>query len=75
MQVWICGQYVSGDWPDTIWTLQGVYSTKENAISACRSDRYFVAQLTVDAEAPDDVVNFPDIEWPLPPRDSESVPS
>lgn len=55
--VWVAGQYRGDGEP---WDIQGVFSTEEKAVAACRTPDYFVGPLTLDAELPHEVV--PD--WP-----------
>ena len=47
MKVWIVGQYRAPS-----WDFQGVFSTEEKAVAACRDANYFVAPAELDAEVP-----------------------
>jgi hypothetical protein len=64
-ELWLCGQYRSGDVPNVVWDLQGIFSTKERAISACKNRHYFIAPIKVDEEAPDETETMPGVEYPL----------
>ena len=64
-RVWICGQYKSGEFLNTVWDLQGIFSTREKAVAACRNENYFIAPVTVDEVVPDETTSFPGVEYPL----------
>ena len=63
--VWLCGQYKSGETPNVIWDIQGIFSSKEKARSACRNEKYFIAPLELDKELTDETFILPDVEYPL----------
>jgi hypothetical protein len=63
--LWIVGQYRFGNTGAIIWDLQGVFSSKEKAIAACKSSTWFVARLQLDEELPEESVTMPDVIWPL----------
>lgn len=46
--LWIVGQIREG----AQWEFQGVFSTEERAVAACRTEDYFVARVGLDAELP-----------------------
>lgn len=50
MKVWIVGQLRDRK----PWEFQGVFSSQEKAVAACRNERYFIGPAVVDAEIPDD---------------------
>lgn len=58
--LWLVGQVRGKD-----WEFQGVFSTEEKAIQACRNRNYFIAPIEVDTEAPDSAEPFPLCEYPL----------
>lgn len=62
MELWMCGQYHG---PGEGWDFQGIFSSKENAAKACRDSAYFICLVGLDAEAPHETVEFPNIEFPL----------
>jgi len=55
MKLWIVGQYREPN-----WDFQGVFSSEEKAVAACRTPLYFVAPADLDAEAPHELAK----EWP-----------
>lgn len=65
MELWLCGQYRSGLTGDVVWDFQGVFSTKEKAIEACRNRNYFIAPVKIDEELPDETMVHPGCEYPL----------
>jgi len=67
-KLWLVGQYRSGGSRgvvDVIWDFQGVFSTRDKAILACRNKNYFIAPITIDKEAPDETEPLPGCEYPL----------
>ncbi len=65
MKLWIVGQYKSGIGKEIRWEMQGVFSTKEKAIKACRNYKYFIGSEILDQEIPDETTTFKDFEYPL----------
>ncbi|MEN6375545.1 MAG: hypothetical protein ABFD75_12325 [Smithella sp.] len=66
MELWLCGQYRSGEKiGEIIWDFQGVFSAKDKAIRACRNRNYFIAPIDVDKEIPDQIEEMPNVEYPL----------
>ena len=65
MILWICGKYLEGEGGKVFWAFQGVFSTKDKAIVACRDRNYFVAPSKLNKELPDDIVTWPGVEYPL----------
>jgi hypothetical protein len=64
--IWLCGQYKSGEVPNVIWEIQGVFSSKGKALSACRNRNYFIAPLEIDKEFPDETTEpLSGVEYPL----------
>jgi len=59
VMVYVVGQYKHGEIPDVVWELQGVFSTKENANAACRTEDYFVVELTLDESLPHETMALP----------------
>lgn len=55
-QVWVCGQNKFGG----RWELQGVFSTEEAAIDACRDHTYFVGPIKLNESLPHETLP----EWP-----------
>lgn len=62
--LWLVGQYKGGEEPDTQWDFQGIFSTRDKAVDACRNERYFVVPVIVDQEEPDELGTFDGAEWP-----------
>ena len=68
MRLFIVGQ-VQGPGPcGTAWDFQGVFSTEEAAVAACRDETYFVGPAELDQELPHETTTawpggyFPKIE-------------
>jgi hypothetical protein len=55
MTVWVVGQY-----REPSWDIQGVFSSEEKAVAACRHANYFVGPMPLDADLPDALQP----EWP-----------
>jgi hypothetical protein len=47
--LWLVGRHVRGNH----WDVQGIFSTREKAVSACKSARYFIFPLALDQELPE----------------------
>lgn len=63
--VWVVGQYRSGESGGTVWEIQGVFSTRDKALAACRNENYFIGPLELDAELPDEGFTWPGVEYPV----------
>ena len=65
MTLWLCGQYQGSlKTGATAWDFQGIFSTKDKAISACKGWGYFIAPVFLDMELPGESVIFPNLEYP-----------
>ena len=67
MTLWLCGQYHKPDPVKNLaWEFQGIFSTKEAAIAACRKREYWIAPIELDQEWPDETMDeFPGLYYPL----------
>lgn len=63
-KVWMVGEYKSGEFPDTVWDVCGVYEEKNKAISACIRSGMFYAELELNKAFPDETVEMP-VVYPL----------
>jgi len=63
-QVWICGRYKKGKFPNSEWDIQGAFTTKGKAIQACRDNMYFIAPLELDKEIPHKTKRWPGLIYP-----------
>jgi len=64
-ELWLCGKYISGEFPEVAWDFQGIFSTRDNAIEACRDVSYFICSVELDKQLSDDPVRMPDFKYPL----------
>jgi hypothetical protein len=57
--LWFVGQlrYSNGNETPSSWELQGVFSTRDLAVAACRNPNYFIAELKLDAALPDETMS------------------
>lgn len=55
MTLWLVGQYRESAQAGVVWDFQGVFSSKEKAVAACRTSSYFVVSVEVDEEAPEEI--------------------
>lgn len=60
-KLWICGKNPL----NSQWELAGVFSTQAKAEQRCRDATHFVAAVELDAEYPDEVMEFPGAYYPL----------
>ncbi len=56
---YVVGQYRSGEWPDVVWDLQGVFLDRRDAIAACRNEYYFVVDVPLGVLMPDEPIKWP----------------
>jgi hypothetical protein len=63
--LWIVGQYRSGEDLNAVWDFQGVFSSREKAIAACRDRNYFIAPATLDAALRHEPFEWEGCEYPL----------
>jgi hypothetical protein len=61
--LWICGQ--NTDIEGQGWEFQGVFSSEELAIKACRDWTYFIAPMTLDEEVPHETFEMPGCYYPI----------
>lgn len=59
-QVWVCGRVTHICTQPREWELQGVFSTEEAAVSACRDHTYFVGPVKLNESLPHETLP----EWP-----------
>ncbi len=62
--VWICGKHISHDDNGTVWDFQGVFSTEEQAISACKDDNYFIGPTEMNVVLPEEKIIWPGCYYP-----------
>lgn len=66
MQLWVCGQFIEEGVNDdeNAWTFQGVFSTEELAIAACKTSDYFITPAQLDEELPSETFAWPGCYYP-----------
>ncbi len=69
MTLWLVGQAKS-ETPGE-WEFQGIFSTEEKAVGACRTAWYFVAPVELDKELPHETATMPGSYYPLITRSRE----
>lgn len=67
MDLFIVGKWISEASDGQVWEFQGVYSSTEAAVSACKSSLYFVAPAVLDREIGDATEAWPDAFYPISP--------
>lgn len=72
--IWICGRNVVETEQGIVWELQGVFTTKENAIDACVGERYFVGPGFLDVNLPVETTEWEGCYYPLYKEEDEEVP-
>ena len=63
MKLWIVGKSVGPRGEE--WEFQGVFDSKKKAISACKSDRYFIGPAMLNEELPEKPEEWPGCYYPL----------
>jgi len=64
-ELWLCGKYISGNFPEVVWDFQGIFSTRDNAIEACRDESYFICSVKLDEQLSDEAEEMPDFAYPF----------
>ena len=66
--LWLVGQYKGGEPPNCLWEFQGVFSTKDLAVAACRDGNYWICRVKLDESLPHETMVMTDeelgVEWP-----------
>ena len=66
IQAWVCGQRRGKDRKgNAAWDFQGVFSTRDRAVNACRGPNWFVAPVYIDEVVPSEKIDWPGLEYPL----------
>ena len=63
MTLWLCARYVR-NYDGEVWELQGIFSSEEAAIAACRSSQHFVGPVEVDKRLPERTVDWRGLYYP-----------
>lgn len=58
MDLWLVGQWKSGDYPNCVWEFSGIFDSEEKAVNACRDWTYFVAPIKLNDQFPHETVNL-----------------
>ena len=64
-ELWMVGQIKSGEFPNTAWDFQGIFSSQQLAIAACVHDNYFIVPVEVDLELPEATMEMPNVYFPI----------
>jgi hypothetical protein len=64
MNLWIVGQYRSGQTGSVVWEFAGVFDSEQLAIDACRDETYFVAPATLNEIITHEFEAFPGCRYP-----------
>ncbi len=59
-RLWLVGRHVRGNH----WDVQGIFRSRERAVAACRSARYFLFPLDLDVELPEETTVPFKLEYP-----------
>jgi len=63
--LWLVGRYKGGKFPSVAWDFQGIFTTREAALSACLDKTWFVGQVEINKPLPKDTIEMPSVEYPL----------
>jgi hypothetical protein len=72
-EAWIVGRHLKGaEDLETgehlvAWDFQGVFTSEDLAVAACRDDRYFVAPAKMNQQLPHDTAEWPGCYYPKQP--------
>lgn len=66
MKLWVTGQYKSGEFPNILWELAGIYDSEDKAVAACAGDsNMFVWSQELNADIPKETHTPPDFKYPV----------
>ncbi len=63
--MWLCGQFRKETDIGNIWDFRGLFHLRDDAIKACKTENYFVVPLEIGKELPEEIKDWPVIEYPL----------
>ena len=64
-EMYLVGQYHSHCIDHgTVWSFQGIFTSVELAVAACRNANYFYVPVKLNVECPDEIVEFQDCVYP-----------
>ena len=63
--VFVVGRVKGGEFPNVIWDLVGIFSSRELAVEACTERNDAVMPMVLDEKAPEEATLHPDCFFPL----------
>jgi hypothetical protein len=63
-KLWLVGQFKAEVEQGIVWEFQGIFSTKDAAVAACRTENYCLQSVWLDELLPEEQVRFADCEYP-----------
>lgn len=73
MIVWVVGKNRGGKYPEVIWDILGIFTSRKLALKACENRNDFIAPLEVDRKLRDETTEWPGVEYPNIPNDEVSA--
>jgi hypothetical protein len=67
MRLWVVALIRSGTFPNVVWDLQGVFSTREKAEAVCKDHLFCVIPIELDEEYSIDPVGSSEDHFPKSP--------
>ena len=65
MELYFVGKHICKTDKGIVWEFFGVFDNEERALKICKDENYFISKIKVNDIAPEETVNFPDINYPL----------
>lgn len=65
MKLWVVGRTIHDSPEGIVWDLQGIFSTKKAAESACLDESYFIGPADLNEVLPHETVEWPDAYRPI----------
>jgi len=65
MKLWVYGRYKGQDHLNVNWDFQGIFSSEEKAVEACRDRTYFAAPTELDVSLPHSTTKWPGCYYPF----------
>jgi hypothetical protein len=62
---WICGKVIQETPLGQIWDFQGLYTSKDKAIEACKTKNHFIGPAVLNDPVPENQHEWPGAYYPL----------
>jgi hypothetical protein len=61
---WLVGQYKAATEAGVVWEFQGAFASREEAVAACRTAKYFITEVPFGESLPHDTIHPTEFVYP-----------